>query len=76
MLAGASETAGSGAYLLAIYSLGLAVPFLIIGAALDSGIPLIKRIHRYSTAIYIFSGLLLIAMGILILTNNLTWFQI
>jgi len=75
-LALGSETVWHGAYLLAIYSLGLGLPFLIIGAAFDSVIPLIKRIHRYSTAIYIFSGLLLIAIGILILTNNLTWFQI
>ena len=71
-LAGASETARSGAYLLAIYSLGLGLPFLIIGAAFDSMTPLIKRINRYSRVVYIVSGALLIAVGILILTNNLT----
>jgi cytochrome c-type biogenesis protein len=70
-LAGSSETALHGAYLLAIYSLGLGIPFLIIGAAFDSLIPLLKRIRRYSAAIYIFSGILLIAVGILILTNKL-----
>ena len=70
-LAGSSETAWHGAYLLAIYSLGLGIPFLVIGAAFDSLIPLLKRIHRYSTAIYIFSGVLLIAVGILILTDKL-----
>ena len=73
-LGGASETAWGGAYLLAIYSLGLGLPFLIIGAAFDSITPLLKRIHRYSTAIYIASGALLIIIGILILTNNLVWF--
>jgi len=71
-LAGASETAWSGAYLLAIYSLGLGLPFLIVGAAFDSVTPLIKRINRYSSIVYIVSGALLIAIGILILTNNLT----
>jgi len=73
-LALGSETAWQGAYLLAIYSLGLGLPFLIMGIAFDSITPLLKRIYRYSTAIYIISGLLLIAVGILILTNRLVWF--
>ena len=72
-LAWSSETAWNGAYLLAFYSLGLGVPFLIIGAAFDSMTPLLKRIQRYSRAIYIFSGVLLIAVGILILTGKLNW---
>ena len=71
-LAWSSETAWRGAYLLATYSLGLGLPFLIIGAAFDSIRPLLRRIQRYSTWSYIVSGLLLIAVGILILTNNLT----
>lgn len=66
-----SATAWHGAYLLAFFSLGLGLPFLIIGVAFDSIAPLLKRIHRYSKLIYIISGLLLIVIGILILTNNL-----
>ncbi len=69
-----SETAWQGAYLLATYSLGLGLPFLAIGVAFDSIIPLLRRIHRYSTAVYIFSGILLIAVGILILMDKMTWF--
>ena len=72
-LALGSGTAWHGASLLAIYSLGLGLPFLIIGTAFDSLAPLLKRIHRYSNLIYIISGLLLIAIGALILTNNLNW---
>ncbi len=75
-LALGSGTVWYGAYLLAIYSLGLGVPFLAIGVAFDFITPFLKRIYRYSTAIYIFSGILLIAVGILILTNNLIWLQI
>jgi len=74
MLALASETAWRGASLLAVYSLGLGIPFLIIGAAFDSITPLLKRIRRYSTAVYIVGSALLIIMGILILTNRLIWF--
>lgn len=73
-LAWGSETAWSGAYLLATYSLGLGLPFLVIGVAFDSIRPLLRRIQRYSTWSYIVSGLLLIAVGILILTNTLVWF--
>ena len=69
-----SATAWHGAYLLALYSLGLGLPFLIIGVAFDAITPLLKRIYRYSSLIYIISGFLLIVMGGLILTNNLTRF--
>ena len=73
ILAGASETAWRGAYLLAIYSVGLGLPFLIIGAAFDSVTPLLKRIHRYSNWFYITSGVLLIGVGIHVLTSGLVW---
>jgi cytochrome c-type biogenesis protein len=72
-LALSSETAWQGAYLLAIYSLGLGIPFLIIGFAFDFFRPLLRRLHRYSTWSYLFSGVLLITVGILILTNILNW---
>jgi cytochrome c biogenesis protein CcdA len=52
----------------------LGIPFLAIGVAFELVTPLLKRIHRYSTAIYIFGGALLIAIGTLILTNKLAWF--
>lgn len=69
-----SGSAGRGAYLMGIFSLGLGLPFLVIGVAFDSIRPLLRRIHRYSKWSYIFSGLLLITVGILILTNTLSWF--
>jgi len=74
-LASTSEVAWRGAYLLAIYSLGLGIPFLIIGAAFDSVAPLLRRIQRYSKVVYIVSGVLLITVGILILTNRLVLFS-
>ena len=73
LLAGTSQTAWQGAYLLAIYSLGLGLPFLIMGAAFDFVTPLLKNIRRYSVWIYVTSGLLLIVMGILVLTDKLGW---
>lgn len=68
-----TATAWKGAYLLAFYSLGLGIPFLIIGLAFGSISPLLKSIYRYSTWVYIISGLLLIAVGALVLANKLVW---
>jgi cytochrome c-type biogenesis protein len=73
-LATVEATAWRGAYLLAIYSLGLGLPFLAIAIAFDYLMPLLKRIQRYSGIIHIISGILLIVIGILILTGNIDWF--
>ena len=74
-LAWSSGNAWHGASLLAVYSLGLGIPFLVVGIAFDYIVPLLKRISRYTAVIYIFSGSLLIILGILILTNKLNWLQ-
>jgi len=76
LLALSSMTVWQGTYLLGTFSLGLGLPFLIIGLAFDSLAPLLKRIHRYSGWLYIFGGLLLIAVGVAVLTNKLTPFGI
>jgi len=73
ILAGTSATAWRGASLLAFYSLGVGLPFLIVGLAFDLITPVLRFINRYSNWIYIISGLLLIVVGVLILTNNLNW---
>ena len=67
-----SETAGKGAVLLAVYSLGLGLPFLLIGAFFSRLMPLLKRIERFSRWIYFASGALLMIAGILILLNKLS----
>ncbi len=68
-------TAWHGAYLLAIYSLGLGLPFLVIGLAFDSLSPVLRRIQRYTRIIHVIGGLLLIVIGILVLTNKILWFS-
>ncbi len=70
-LAGSSGTVLRGTYLLLIYSLGLGLPFLIMGAAFDFIVPLLRKFNRYSSWIYVISGVLLIVVGVLILTNKL-----
>lgn len=70
-----TATAWHGAYLLAIYSLGLGLPFLVIGLAFDSLLPLLRRIQRYTRIIHVVSGLLLVTIGILVLTGQISWFS-
>lgn len=74
-LALASATALKGGYLLGVYAIGLGLPFLAIGAAFDTLLPVLKRIGRYSAWVSVVSGGLLIAMGVLVLTNRLAWLQ-
>jgi cytochrome c-type biogenesis protein len=64
-----------GAYFLAFYSLGLALPLLFIGLALDSLSGWLPLLKRYSIHVHIFAGLLLVVMGILIILNRLNWYS-
>ncbi|MFC1907752.1 hypothetical protein ACFLW8_06685, partial [Chloroflexota bacterium] len=51
------------------------LPFLIVGAVFSSITPFLRQIRRYSSLVYAIAAALLIIVGVLILTNNLTWFQ-
>ncbi len=72
-MAAASQTAWEGVYLLAVYSLGLGLPFIAVGLALGTALPVIRWFRRRSTIISIISGILLIAVGILMLTDTLVY---
>jgi len=74
-LALSSDTAWQGAYLLLTFSLGLGLPFLIVGAAFGAIRPVLKTINRYSVIVYTIGGLVLVTVGIVILTGNLDWFM-
>lgn len=73
LLAWSSQTVGQGAFLLAIYSLGLGIPFILIGLVWGAITPLWKSINRHLGAISIASGILLILVGILMVTGNMDW---
>ena len=66
-----TATAWHGAYLLAVYSLGLGIPFLVMGLAFDFLLPMVKQLNKYSFIVYLVSGLLLITAGVLTLTRGL-----
>lgn len=73
VLATTTETAWQGAALLATYSAGLALPFLITAAALEAVAGSLRRINRHLNIISIVSGLLVIAVGLLVFTDQVHW---
>ncbi len=70
-VAASEETAGRGAGLLAVYSLGLGVPFLLAAAALEPFIGFLKRFRRYFVLVERIVGVLLVATGIGFLTGTM-----
>jgi cytochrome c-type biogenesis protein len=60
---------GTAAFLLLCYSLGLAVPFLLVAAAIDAILPWLARVRRALGAIEFISGAFLVAVG-LVLAND------
>ncbi len=58
------ETMGKGIMLLSAYSLGLGVPFIITAVSLNKFFTAFKSIRKYFNQIEIFTGLLLIALGV------------
>lgn len=70
--AGSQDTIGKGIVLLSIYSLGLAVPFLLTALAIGNFSMYFKKFSRFLPAVSTVSGILMIVMGVLIFTNKLT----
>ncbi|MBA3437913.1 MAG: cytochrome c biogenesis CcdA family protein [Thermoleophilaceae bacterium] len=70
--AGNEESVGQGGVLLAFYALGLAVPFLLSALAFSSVSGLFRFFRDHYTVITVLSGLILVVMGILLYTNELT----
>ena len=71
VFAGAQETVLKGVFLLAIYSLGLAVPFLLTSLGVDRFLGFYAKFRRHLHTVEVVSGVLLVAVGVLIFMNNL-----
>ena len=72
VVAGSRDTIGEGVLLLAVYSLGLGIPFLLTSVAIDRFFSVAAAIRRHYHAIEMTSGGLLVAIGVLIFTGQLT----
>ncbi len=71
-LAMTTETLGRGMTLLAVYSLGLGVPFVLSAIAISAFLSSFNKLRKHFRVIKITSGLILIAMGLLLVTDSMT----
>jgi len=72
ILLASQERLGPAAFLLFVYSMGLAIPFLLTAAAITQALGLLNRIKRYLGAIEITAGAFLVATGIVLVTGAFT----
>ncbi len=70
LLATTSATALKGSLMLAVFSAGLAVPFLLLAAGYSRASAYIAASSKYLNAVSIIGGIFLIFLGILLMTNN------
>lgn len=68
-LATASQTVGEGALLLVAFSLGLGIPFALVALGATAVSAKLGWITRHHRAISIISGILIVATGLLMITN-------
>ncbi|HEY2201868.1 MAG TPA: cytochrome c biogenesis protein CcdA [Solirubrobacteraceae bacterium] len=71
-LASQQNTVGAGVLLLLVYALGLGIPFLLAGVAVDRSLSVMRNIRPHMLTIERLSGVLLIGMGILLFTEQMT----
>lgn len=70
LLASTSSTALQGAFLLAVFSLGLAIPFIVVAALISSATETIQKASKYLNVVSIVGGIFLILLGLLLITDN------
>ena len=66
VLAGSSDTVVEGALLLGVYSLGLAVPFVLVGALFTRSMSAFRWLRDHYRAIQIVGGSIMVALGLLL----------
>jgi cytochrome c-type biogenesis protein len=71
LIAGNSARVNEGAALLAVYSLGLGIPFLLVGALFGSAGGFLRRLNRHTHIVSIISGIFLLYVGYLLWSDTL-----
>lgn len=72
LFASQQDTVGQGVLLLAAYSAGLGIPFVLSGLAINGFFSAFGRLRRHMRAVEYVAGALLVGVGLLLLTNRLT----
>jgi cytochrome c-type biogenesis protein len=72
-LASRTGTLAGGVLLLFAYSLGLALPFVLVGLAFGRMTTMLARARHWLWVVELVAGLLLVAFGVILLTDNVGW---
>lgn len=72
-IAATKQTVGQGILLLAFYSAGLAIPFLLTALGIGRFLKVYQRFRKHLHTVEVFSGVLLLAIGLLVFTNQLSF---
>jgi cytochrome c-type biogenesis protein len=72
VIAGSQDTVVKGVLLLAVYSAGLAVPFLLTSLGVERFLAFYSRFRRHLHTVEVVSGVFLVIVGTLILTRHFT----
>jgi cytochrome c-type biogenesis protein len=76
VLAGDSGTVLEGSALLAVYALGLSVPFLLAAALFVPAMGVFRRIRDHYVAIQFVSGAILVVLGALLFFDRFWWLRV
>jgi cytochrome c-type biogenesis protein len=76
VLAGSTESVAEGALLLAVYSLGLAVPFVLAGALFTRAMGAFRWLRDRYRTIQVAGGAVLVALGLLLFFGRFYWLQV
>ena len=72
-IAATTETLSQGVLLLAVYSLGLGIPFVLSAAFMNGFLSMFKGVKGYLRQMEVGAGMLLVFVGLLIFTDKLAW---
>lgn len=71
LLASSTATVGQGAFLLSVFSLGLALPFLIIAVGIGHASTTVQKLSKILPYISFIGGVFLLFLGILLVTDSM-----
>jgi cytochrome c-type biogenesis protein len=71
-LAGAQRTVGQGVFLLAVYSLGLGIPFFLAAVGIQFFMSTFKRVRRHVRTVEVLAGAILVVLGVLLATDRMS----
>lgn len=71
LLASSSDTVGQGIFLLGAYSLGTAIPFLIISIIISYSLKAMRKINKYLSKLAFINGMIMVMLGFLVLSGQM-----